>query len=353
MAKDVLNPFLYARLQRVFGKVKITNQGEKMVARTYVDVITDKLKMDWEQKGEYYRANCFACSDTKFRFYVSYMFGKRDDEGRRMTFLAHCFNEQCMHDRENQMRFADLLQASDDELEGAIVKPGKFVPEDQRVYTMPGLCERLDKLPAGHDARSYVASRQFDPDRLARVWGVSYCSDSIYYLARRRLVVPIWYGGKLRGWQCRYVGELDWKGTDRQTPKYFTAPGMARHSILCNLDMAKRYKTGVLVEGWFDVFGFGPMAVCSLGDSTTSQQLRAFVSAFRKKSAVLLYDPEALAKPSVIRLVRKLRTAMPHNFVAVKLPAGTDPGSLGRSILREIVEEQAEAAKVKVDWRKE
>ena len=161
-------------------------------------------------------------------------------------------------------------------------------------------------------------------------------------------------GGKRRGWQSRFVGELDWKGPKKRElpPKYFTAPGMPRSELLYNLDRAKNYSTGVIVEGVTDVWSFGPMAVGLFGKNLTTEQYRKFLATFRKRTAVLLLDPEEFDSEGTGELVRMLRKAMPKSFAAVKLPMGTDPGSLDRSFLRGYVAEQAADQGVTVSYRK-
>ena len=72
-----LNPGLYRRLQLNFHRVKFADEGTAMQAQGVLDAAGDK-QLIFTQSGEYYRICCPYCNDTRFRLYVSYMFGKRD-----------------------------------------------------------------------------------------------------------------------------------------------------------------------------------------------------------------------------------------------------------------------------------
>ncbi len=352
--QQYLNPWLYRRLLRLFGSVLLAHEGEQLIARSSVDLLRGRPKLLFQQHGEAYRVCCPFCPDTRHRLYVSYMYGQRDDDGRSLSFLVFCFNEDCMDDPDNRWRLRSMLEDRDGALECARVFRGAVREAANDTFELPGECSLLSELPTGHEARVYVANRHYDPDRLARVWGVSFCHHSVYRLASQRLIVPIRFEGRLAGWQARHVGELDWKA--KKLPKYFTCPGMRRDLVICNWDMARAYRTLVIVEGWFDVFGFGPMAVNTLGAGMSPQQLKRIVRHGRRPghSVVLLYDEDVQRKPQLKARIdeqaRGLARALPGRFVRVELPQGVDPGSLDRRLNRALVEQQAELAGVPVWW---
>lgn len=361
----VLNPLLYARLDRAMGPVRISNAGEAMIAVEGESVFvrdSDRAtefrpRLEILHDGEYYLVNCPYCRDTRQRLYVNHMYGKNSNGGRRMRFLAICFNEACMKKEEVRDDFITRLSVTDEMLEQAPVVRGRVVTGEVAEARMPGPCRLLSELDDRHPARVYVRARRFDPDRLARAYGVSYCEDSIHWLARGRLVVPIRWDGRLVGWQTRHIGELPWKGGGRSSylpPKYWTMPNMPRSTILPNLENAMLFRTGVIVEGWFDVFGFGPMAVPVLGCSLSDRQIRLFATAFGRpgRSGVFLLDPEEIDKPTTQRIIRILRHRLSGQLAVVRLPAGTDPGKLDRAFLRNYVREQAEDQDVQVSWER-
>ena len=326
-----------------------------MIASSGRDILDpDRPHLEIVHDGEYYLVNCPYCSDTRHRLYVNHMYGKKDEGGRRLRFLAICFNENCMSKPDNRDDFLWKLEAMDDDLETAKIAKGVRVDPKKVVARLPGPCTRLDELPDRHKAREYVRGRRFDPDRLARAYGVMYCHDSIHFLARDRLVVPVTWRGKMVGWQTRYLGELDWKGPRKAElpPKYWTMPNMPRGSITPNLDNAKLFHTAVIVEGWFDVFGFGPMAMPVMGNTVSAFQKRDIATAFRGRAGVMLLDPEEAEKPTTLRAVRELREKFSGQFCAVTLPPGTDPGSLDRDFCREYVREQAAERGVAVSYER-
>lgn len=356
MAHAPLNPGLYRRLQKLFGTVAISNEGlETKFRRRLVRLRAQELPIEMVQAGEYYAVNCCFCDDTRHRLYVNYRYGQKFD-GIPLYWLAVCYNEEaCMNDAINRDRLRQMLNDSRQDLANLPVKPGRTLKPEELVADWPGPCVRLDQLPASHVARRYVQSRRFDPDRLGRFYQLSYCQDSFWPLARHRLVVPMYADGVMRGWQARYVGELNWKKKDEYVPpKYFTLPGMHKALFVANLDVARNYHTGVLVEGWFDVFGFGPMACPLLGSTMSAVQRRQFAAAFGARAGVCLLDPEVFDDPKVgpkaRELIADLRTRFSGNFAAVKLPAGTDPGSLDRDFLRDYVTHKARKKGVKVNF---
>ncbi|MFO0822517.1 MAG: hypothetical protein U0792_05255 [Gemmataceae bacterium] len=350
----VLNGPLYKRLQKLFGAVKVTRRGVPMQASRSTDYLTGEPRLQISEKGEQYHVSCPFCGDTRFRLYIHHTWGQRDVFGRRVNYLAHCHNEDCLSKAENRQKLTQSLAG----VEGLITPVARAsrvrLSDPTKEYALPGSVTRVDELPPEHIARQYLTGRKFDPDKLARIYGVSYCEESVHYLARKRIIIPVLEGGKRRGWQARFVGELDWKGPNKSAlpPKYFTASGMPRSELLYNLDQARKYSTGVIVEGVTDVWSFGPMAVGLFGKNMTDEQRRKFLATFRERTAVLLLDPEEFDTECTQEMIRQLRRAMPKSFAAVKLPDGSDPGSLDRSFLRAYVAEQAADQGVTVTYRK-
>lgn len=355
MAFRALNPSLYRRLERAFGHVRVSGNGEAMIYSMSRD-LDDKLRLNIQHRGEYYAVCCPWCHDTRFRLYVNHMFGQRDETNRRMLQLAHCFNEDCLADDGHWDDFLDRLD--DLELDGFQVTPGRVVPEEAREVALPGACKPLHELPSNHPARLYLEiDRGFDSEWLSKQFGLSYCEHSHYNFARNRIIIPVFDGGKLKGWQARYIGELPWKHPDpdirrAQAPKYFSCPGSHfRSQCIYNFDEMKNWETGVIVEGPTDTMRFGEMSGCLFGNTMTDYQRRRFFAIFRRRSAVILVDPEEVEKAATQRLIATFQKEMPNNSCIVKLPDGTDPGSLDPDFSRAYV--QQEAAKVGVEVRYE
>ncbi len=125
--------------------------------------------------------------------------------------------------------------------------------------------------------------------------------------------------------------------------------------ILVNFHNAKKYRTGILVEGWFDVYGLGAMSIPVLGKTFTSIQQRLFASEFgkkKKRSGVMLLDPEEFEKEKTKRMRKELADRMDGNLACIKLPKGTDPGSLDRKFMRDFIVQEAKSQGVKVWFEK-
>jgi len=270
-----------------------------------------------------------------------------------MMFLAICYNEGCLEQRDNYKNFIEKMD--DITFRETEVKQGRIVSEAAREVMMPGRCTLLSDLPESHAACVYVRSRGFDPDLLAKKFQVSVCHESRYSIARNRLIIPIFDGGKLKGWQARHVGELDWKGPNRKglPPKYFSCPDSDfRSRCIYNFERMSAWQTGIIVEGPTDAWNFGAMSGCIFGNTMTEFQRRKFVSVFRDRTAVLLLDPEEFDSKTTGKLIEFFEEKMPGRFCAVKLPEGTDPGSLNRDFLKQYVKEAAAEKGVEVRYKK-
>lgn len=335
-----LNPRLYRRLQRVFGSVGVSNAG------VGCDPTTKK-------GGEQYTVSCCFCGDTRKRLYISHMFGQLGDNGNRLRHLAHCFNSDCIAKGDNSRELTDMLTASQP-LEAFPIAKGK--PLENTEVKMPGAWKLLSELDDRHPAREYLRSRGFDPDYLSSRYAVGYCVASRYLFAENRIVIPVFMRDILVGWQCRYVGELPWKDKTKKRelpPKYYSCPNAHfRSQAIYNFDQMKNWETGIVVEGPADAWRVGPMAGSIFGNTITAKQKQLLLGAFRRRSLVLLLDPEEFESDKTVETIREFKAEMGNRFAAIKLADGTDPGSLDQTFLRDYVCAAAEEQGVEVHFRK-
>lgn len=357
----MLNRALYQRLHFLFGHVSVSKEGEEFKATTVrISRKEGKYKLFWDknQKGEFYNINCPYCNDGRGRLAVSYMFGQRDSVGRPMTFLAYCFNEDCLMKEENRYDFIRRLESpGSTPLSKYIVRRG--VPKKNVTPELPGDCVPINSLDPTHPARSYLeVDRKFDVDVLSKVYNVSYCEHSLTWGASDRIVIPVMQYGELRGWQARYVGERDWKKKRDMfgsllAPKYKTMTGMPKSELIYNLDRSRWFDCCVIVEGPTDVWRFGDGSVCTFGTSLSDYQARLLTGLFRNpaRPIVLLYDADAQEKPVVKKILENPRL-LRHSggFYPLWLPSG-DPGSLNRKFLREFVRRSLRELGVNVKFK--
>jgi hypothetical protein len=329
-----LNPNLYIMLRKRFGKVKISNEGERAVSQTVPDIFSSKkLKTHDLQTGEYYRVCCPACGDRRYRLYINY----RWNTGENTIFtkyLACCFNEGCdlrFLDEEIKPYIGGKLILSDFGYE----PPPKF-----KEITLPGKCVPLNELGDSHPATKYVVGRRFSPKYLFEAWGVQFCTEHPSDLIRNRLVIPFYWEGKLVGWQTRAI-------VPHADPKYYTMPGLQKANMLFNGDRARLFKLGVIVEGVFDAFRVGTAAVALLGTSVSMIQRRLIHAYWGNGGICIMLDSDAVDK---MEKATNLFTpsAFKLGVFSVELPQGKDPADMSRNGVWKEIGKRAAALRIPV-----
>ena len=366
-----LNPTLYRSLVRLFdGHVEIVNEGQPMHGSYRRDwsnpdpKVRGRLRLQIADWGESYKISCPFCNDTRHRLLISHRWGVQDPQTGLLNLkLLKCFNEDCQDDITKCGRLYEEAYSNLGARRGRSVgtQPARAAPikeaPPRRLQTVewPGPVIRLDQLGKrypNHPALKYLAERGFNPGELGQRYQISYCRESKYSLARNRIVVPFFMDGMMVGWQCRLIG--NWRKGD--PPKYWTMPGMLRRQIAYGFDEAVKHRTVGIVEGPFDKLRFGPQAMALLGKTMSAELLESLKKRLPKQSTVVVVlDPDQAAaerekgRPHHIDvLVRQLRPLFPGRVARVMLPAHTDPGSLDRDCLFDIIERQAKAQNVRV-----
>lgn len=375
-----LNPTLLSLLKRRFGEEQVTvsNSGRAIHWKLQPNPQLrsrskgPRLVRRVIDSGEEYVLCCPFCNDTRRRLTINHRWGVHDPEtGTRNLWLAQCFNEtRCLSNYDRQKQLYEMVYSVRAKNTPIPLRRGKVVLAGQLVEAeWPGPVIRLDHLAEKsprHPAIAYIESRGFDPDRLGRRYGVSYCRDSHYGLARDRLVIPIDRKGMMVGWQCRFVGD-DVEGhslKDLNVPKYWTMPRMKKSLAPYNYDRAIRYRTVVIVEGPFDVWSTGSMAFGLLGTKLSTPMLETFVKEMRKRhgraaTVVVMLDPEMpkqikSRRPVVHPIEQLCHDLAPHfpgRVVPVYLPVGSDPGSLPRSVVHRHIHAAAKRRGISLDLR--
>lgn len=348
MSSRVLCPQLYAKLKAVFKEVKIANEGVPIQWNPQLDA-NGQWEFNIVDGGEYYRVNCPFCGDRRFRLWICHMYGQYTADNRVcLTYLATCFNEeQCLHDQENRKRLANSIigfQNVNARVPVFEVQMSETVVSPRR-YTSPGTLLPIGSLPPVHPAVQYLlepppAGRGYTPE-LCEHYDISVCIEPNpdYKFLRNQIVFPIKQFGETVGWQSRTVGP-----PAPGFAKYFTMPGLKKTSILYNLDNAIGKPFVVVTEGVTDVHRVGDYAVATLGCSLHMLQRQIIEHYWAGKPVVFLWDPEAIDEHKDVIDEFQQRHAGP--VVVVKLPAGTDPGSLKPEVTWGYIQQTARSQNV-------
>jgi hypothetical protein len=355
--RDPLNPLLYRRMCEYYGEenVDVVSAGQEM-DWSLVWVRTHdgqrKLERRIRSGGEEYRTRCRLCRDWRARLHVNHRWGVHDPEVNSYHLhLINCFNEQCYSSYVEQRRLFDILYSGRRLGDKVHILPGR-PGSDRTLHEVepPGPTWPLHTLATrhpNHPALTYLRSRQLDPVRLGKLWGVSYCPESRFEQARNRIIVPIRMDGMLVMWQARYIGD-DVNGVSFNkagVAKYWTSPGAARGLVAYNLARALRHSTVVAVEGPADAWNQGPMCVAAVGKTFSvpiREQIAAGIKAHGDDGVLIIaLDPKQSPKEKLKnrphhldKLTLQMQELLPGRVVPLWLPEEYDPGSLARSVFR-------------------
>lgn len=166
-------------------------------------------------------------------------------------------------------------------------------------------------------------------------WGISTAGYT-----KDRIIVPTFMDKKLVFWQARAT----WNPEDVETEdendiklkKVLNPKGASARHVLYNFDVAKKYETIVIVEGFMDAVKAGPNAVATNGKNLHPQQVE-WLRKTKAKKIILCWDNDAWTdgkkskdgkkKPSSIQKATELLRSADYEVLAAMLPAGRDPGS--------------------------
>lgn len=332
----MLNPELFRALKRLNKGVdpKISNPG----VRYSFTVKEDNGKKRIHGAGEHYAINCPACSDTRFRLYVHYMFGQKhhvqgyNSPGDALLGLAYCQNEQKRIRLQGYLegfytpanpRTAETIEA----LNGTL-KTGK------RECPVMGYCRKLEDLPEEHPAAVYLRSRGFSPRYLGEtskaVLIEGHHDPIINRMAAGRIGFPFYVGGELLTWQAR--SPFDLPKTKKWPPKWWFPGGTLK--VPWNIDVAAQFPVVVICEGILSAVNAGPAAIAICGKTITGESM-ALIKKYWSKAIVMLDSDVGInRKPGEIdyheRALGELKAAGIEAQCVQWTPGDLrDPGELG------------------------
>jgi hypothetical protein len=193
-------------------------------------------------------------------------------------------------------------------------------PKPRGKYTPPTPLEDL-----GPVHRNYLKGRGFDPDELARLWGLK--ATTLCHRSPWSVVAPIHLGGTPVSWVSRRCSDRD-KGA-RHNGASPEEESIARKTLLFAEDHCEH--AIVVVEGVFDVFRIGPGAVATFGTSYSRSQIYRMS---RYPVRVVCFDNEQEAQKRATVLAKTLES-LPGKTYNISLDA-KDPGCAHESEIKEL-----------------
>lgn len=341
-----LNPALYNRLREEFGKVNISQEGMAAAKRYGRGLFhsDNRVKLEIDSAGEYYRVNCPYCGDSRGRLWINHLYGVEDDvTNSRNLWLAICYNEDCLSTSGRPQELYERVYGfKNAKLRGQkpIINKGTVEDEALKLVKPPGLLLPLDQIQINDKVINYIRDRNWSVEELQTTYNVSYVlnAESDFYMAQDRLFIPVIMNSILVGWQCRYPADLDWKTA--RMPKYYNRPNMPRRLMLYNFDQAKKFPFVVVCEGPTDVWNVGPYSVAAFGKHISAQQIKLLCDVWAGGAVVILLDGDAWADTE--KLAERLKVAEYKGaIIPVRLPENKDPGSLDQALNNEFIIEAA------------
>jgi len=172
-----------------------------------------------------------------------------------------------------------------------------------------------------HGQRLYLLNRRFDPDKLAKTWGLKGTGPIGDY--KHRIIAPITYNKTLVSFTGRDFtnkAKLRYKSCKREKE-------VIHHKrILYGLDKAKGHKC-IVVEGVTDVWRIGPGAVAVFGINYLPQQMYLIAERFSK--VFIMFDEGYQAQEEALKLGTGLSML---GIEAERCLIQGDPGDLPQAV---------------------
>jgi len=287
----MLNQSLYNALTRLFGQVRVANEG------AHSRIIPDPSgNGDWHadkdgESGEEYIVRCPFCKDRSGHLYISHLsYASPKVAGmvlRVSPLLAHCFRRNCIADQANREALEgriglamqeecqvtpEINMDAPDETDFKLNLSNELSLEGLRTWIPDWqlIDENTDPV-----ILQYLEERRITQDDINWLqigWGPIKSARSGVYLNMGRpwVLFPVTRNGQLAGVQARCPTQY----LDDQGIKYYFHPACRKKTVVFNLDVARQIGIGVLCEGVFDVASIGKPGVCVFGHTPSITQKR-------------------------------------------------------------------------------
>lgn len=192
----------------------------------------------------------------------------------------------------------------------------EYEPDDDEVPVM--------ELPRGFVLyeRAYPRVPRYFRERgigrqRAELYRLGWCETGFY---ANRLIVPIYFRGKLRGFHPRWMKKVPPEGVKKvQYPR-----GMKSNRMLFNWDVARKKRHLIITEDPFSAMACGLRATAPFGTRISPEQMR-LIAGSRAERVTIMWDRDAIAKAHAA--AEKLNKEGIHTDVA-ELEDDRDPDEL-------------------------
>ena len=195
--------------------------------------------------------------------------------------------------------------------------------QDKAHKATNSFCSYSDKTFDLNDRhRAYLESRNFDPDKLIKMWDLKGTHNIGEY--RFRIMAPIMYKAKMVSYTGRDItgkAGIKWKTCKAENEV------VPHKHILYGLDHCKS-DSCLVVEGPGDVWRMGYNAVSTFGTSFKLEQAMLLCNRFKR--VFILYDAEPKAQEQA-RALGVLLSARRIEVEILQLTECNDPGDLNQN----------------------
>jgi len=323
-----------------------------------LDKHLDKNNVEYRETGtdQYVLNRCPFCNNVNYkgnihenRLYISSENGKFicyncGQKGSLFRFLAKldnisikgAFDKYLSNDYFEAL--PEVLQAVflDDEKESEVEEPP--LPE----LTMPSEFESL--LPLNNkykEAYEYMNSRDFCSKKIIKQFDLRYCrykkiqhSNGKEVSLYRRLIFPVYFEGRLVGYQGRDIAGLS-------VMKYYLSEGFKKSKIIYNYDNVKDAESIVITEGIVDLFKcINNNPICLFGKTLSKEQLILLHKMKNLKRIIVALDPDTKIADKIGNIPYMDLVNILKNFwkvYEIDIPQGKDPGDYSIEEMDEII----------------
>ncbi len=276
---SLLNKPLFKALTSLLGEGGVVNEDT-----TRYEVAGARLAA-----GESYLFNCPHCGDIRKRLSVSYLWlSNKYLSSDRITFLIHCYNEECEEVYSDEFREKVLKALEGAEVANLFDNKPQDIQEDKVITKMhlPIGYRLLTDLEFNHPAILFLNSKYNIPiEYLSKFYKVGFTdqTDDLYRGSKDRIVFPIFKNGNIIAWQGRSIH-------NNVIPRWYLPPGFSKVDTLFNFDNITPMDIPIICEGIPSAIACGPKAIAIFGSTISDKVAR--ILAERCSSAILALDPD-------------------------------------------------------------